>query len=860
MSLAPAVRDVSNHPAKNAVTEPTNREQLHEDLDRKLRLYGIIQALRVGKLPDNIQLDETLEYMATHSPVDLNALSPDGEELVADVRELIETTRQIIKQKNVDEVFQNFIWHTRGIDYTPAKINSQEAVTISAEQAKIDSLQAAHHLRTLLSLLVTNTEARKLLSDFSLIGRDLLARSADLVRPDEEALRQADQPVSSDQPAFVSRDDAAGLPRADEEIVNQKMKKARKSSGKGKETRDKLNKNAQWTGSDRDPNSSKDQSQDTMEDRLDRLKERVPGQYRDRVNAQFDRARHFFGEEYFPKERRERFIYRAKKVVVECQQDKQYQESIKWFLDTVPQYGREGIRAPSENKGSWNEGPFKEAVDELKLLLTRFANDTSPQPVIDTFRRLMRLVNEEEEMREWVGRIQEWMQRVLLEPGYVVEDQCNRDGITLREEGRKFYDDKYKAQFDEFFDAVSSWFSALTTDPLNTRLGEDWARLTRHLLFDADGKLIWKPELWSDIRRVIIPQIMDKVGYIPIPRAEFSDQNLDLVIENLTLSGRNMFPNIMAIEAHNFARFSPYDDIHDESHHNVVITLGQIQADLRDVMFYFHKKTGIAKIRDSGLADILLGGNGITATINLHSLPPESGSIFRVHSVHVKVDSLKFSIRDSKHDALYKFLRPFATGAVKRQIQKALGDAIKNVLETVDQTLVKVRDRMEEAKVKEGETKIGAMKELFQEQTRAKHEKQDKKTFNIVPRRQSLLLPDEGNPHAWIRKQEEEDRITNEGKEWRSKAFTVVPTATPASHVLEPTAGSSGINHHGVLGNGPSHGGMPDGAAYDGGIAGKRTGNIPNRPLSKGVPNGGPAWANVDGPVPVENGPSRIRS
>ncbi|KIJ22573.1 hypothetical protein M422DRAFT_276972 [Sphaerobolus stellatus SS14] len=198
----------------------------------------------------------------------------------------------------------------------------------------------------------------------------------------------------------------------------------------------------------------------------------------------------------------------------------------------------------------------KEAIDELKLLLASFANDTGPHTA-----NVLRLANEDYEMREWVGRIQEWMQRVLLELGCIVEDQYNRDGIGLRKEDLKFYDDKYKAQFDEFFDAVIS------------RLGSSYSPS----LFDVDGKLVWKPELWSDIRHVIILHNVDKVGYIPTSHAEFFDQNLDLVIENLTLNG------MMALEAHNLAKFSPYDDIHDESHHNVIITLGQIQADLRDI-------------------------------------------------------------------------------------------------------------------------------------------------------------------------------------------------------------------------------------------------------------------------------------
>ena len=79
-------------------------------------------------------------------------------------------------------------------------------------------------------------------------------------------------------------------------------------------------------------------------------------------------------------------------------------------------------------------------------------------------------------------------------------------------------------------------------DPLNSRFGQDWARLTKDLLFDTEGSLKYKPELWSDIKSVVLPAVVDHVGYVPIPRVEYTDDTLDLVIENLTLSGRNLFP------------------------------------------------------------------------------------------------------------------------------------------------------------------------------------------------------------------------------------------------------------------------------------------------------------------------------
>lgn len=93
---------------------------------------------------------------------------------------------------------------------------------------------------------------------------------------------------------------------------------------------------------------------------------------------------------------------------------------------------------------------------------------------------------------------------------------------------------------------------------------------------------------------------------------------------------------------------SPYKTIKDEHHHNLTLTLSQIQADMKDVAFYYRKKNGI-KVSDSGLADVFLGGKGISVKLQLSSTMEDranGASLFKVKSVNVKVDALKFSIRD----------------------------------------------------------------------------------------------------------------------------------------------------------------------------------------------------------------------
>jgi hypothetical protein len=144
-------------------------------------------------------------------------------------------------------------------------------------------------------------------------------------------------------------------------------------------------------------------------------------------------------------------------------------------------------------------------------MLERFADGKSMDTIIDAINNLIDDTKNDEEFRQWFQVVDAYARKVLLEPGYVLEPLCNSEGREVRDSGCRFYDEKYKAHFDHLFDSIGTWFSAMGEDPLNKRFGDDWARLTRDLLFDSEGSLKFKPELWMDIRKVILPSIVDRV-------------------------------------------------------------------------------------------------------------------------------------------------------------------------------------------------------------------------------------------------------------------------------------------------------------------------------------------------------------
>jgi len=124
---------------------------------------------------------------------------------------------------------------------------------------------------------------------------------------------------------------------------------------------------------------------------------------------------------------------------------------------------------------------------------------------------------------------------------------------------------------------------------------------------------------------------------------------------------------------------------------------------------------------------------------------------------------------------------------IKKQIQKALADAITTGFEYVDGQLVGVRDRMAEAKGSGGDEagRREVLAELF------KRKKNDAastvgsvtsdggggKHFKVVGSKEASLLPESGHPAGWVnRSAEKEAAVAEQEDEWRSDAFDIKPS------------------------------------------------------------------------------------
>lgn len=157
---------------------------------------------------------------------------------------------------------------------------------------------------------------------------------------------------------------------------------------------------------------------------------------------------------------------------------------------------------------------------------------------------------------------------------------------------------------------------------------------------------------------------------------------------------------------------------------------------------------------------------------------------------------------------------------MKKQISKAISDAVRTGLEYLDEQLVAVRSRYQEARadpnVSATETLskvrfhvttcardcsyLYAPIQMFEHKSsevppRSDSSKQKASTFKVVNKRDSVIIP-EGHGSGWINKMEEREAAAKAGEGWKSPAFNIVSTASARGGAGAAPGAAVGPPHH----------------------------------------------------------------
>ena len=283
---------------------------------------------------------------------------------------------------------------------------------------------------------------------------------------------------------------------------------------------------------------------------------------------------------------------------------------------------------------------------------------------------------------------------------------------------------------------------------------------------------------------------------------------LDAVVENLVVESENLMPNILEIQADTFFRFGR-KKIHNRNQHRFSVHASQIQCDLKDVAYYIKKKQGFPSIKDTGLMDIFLGGEGLSFDMRLATAQPKDRNrIFLVENVNVKIRNLNIVLKKSNHKTLFNFFKPLLMGVMKPAIAKAAEMQIRKSFDQLDEQMWLVQKEYNKAKEAAKDQPPEETANMFKmyinaiekriTELKEKAEKTTSNTkvtscrlyyanpeINVANTRETSLFPNIQLPGATSTKATKYREMAREGDEWRSPVFDL-GTAKTASNIPAP--------------------------------------------------------------------------
>jgi hypothetical protein len=422
-------------------------------------------------------------------------------------------------------------------------------------------------------------------------------------------------------------------------------------------------------------------------------------------------------------------------------------------------------------------------LTSVKTLLERFANSTSADDLIESINIVYRDADKDPELKGWFKSVDRYVRKCLKESGFIMQDSATEEWNKLSDKGNFLLKDRYKNHTNRVLDEFKFFGLQFDEDAQNKRFAASMQKLFNDLGNDQNGKPTFKPHLLKDLSNVIVPGTFESVRYVPVPRIEYSDPMVDMIVENLVIESDNLAPNAFEFASDNYFRWGR-KTVSNSNKNKVMVSVSGVQMDLKDVSYYVHKKQGFPSLKDTGVMDIFMGGSGFSFKIAMETADKSDRQhFFKINTVTVDIKSLTIKLKQSKHKTLFNLFRPLMFAILRPAVGKVLQKLIKDQVHNLDAKAYAVYQEAERAgraaqNDPENAPNIysryvnAAQKTFTEKQQKAQNAAADKKA-NVAMTQMDSIFPQIKLPGGISTKATEYKQLAAKGDKWESPIFGI---------------------------------------------------------------------------------------
>jgi hypothetical protein len=529
---------------------------------------------------------------------------------------------------------------------------SQKSVSQITEMLIFEAYES---IKTVGSLLLTNSDFRIFLSDLNTIGRQVFADTANaLSNVAEDAAKQIEpsqdesqalQKPGEDHPV-ISKDD---LEAEASEITNVVANGIKKN---GKEASNSL-------------------------------KEHLSG------------------------DQKATLLFRLKAAVLKLRKRNDYSDSVNTISLLIQRYAKVYSRAVDETISTVQEDvdtneELDRAIKNGWALLSSFGDKEAWQELEKRVNKVMDHAKKDPEFEELMGELAKSIQQMLTDPDFF--ESAGNKIDELKEKSKEVgTESPLRKDIDAALQQARKTFNSVINDEDVSKLLQTSFRIWN--IISPPGH-VTNPELIADSYTIFIPLLIQAIQYIPIPRLEIAVPEIDLLLENLilepgrTINNTSFLPFRLKVETYNDvsirkARFRTVTTT--KSITTIKIQGLSIRAD--DVGFWLRAHKGLLCLADEGIASFELDDRGIDIEMDVEVGRDRLEKVLSLKNVRVKIHHLSYTLRKSKFACLAWVFKPLLRPIIRKVLEKQLATAIGDFFHAANRELLFARERLRATRI-----------------------------------------------------------------------------------------------------------------------------------------------------------------
>lgn len=629
---------------------------LQRELHQKLHSYQMYRALSKGFMPSTEQLIINLRTFLSSEVLnpDHPDLSNSGRRLVKQTRTWVQQFMDLLQHKNDRDQIQDIIWFLTkssiSVDVDDLAARAQKS------KAKADTLAAYQSLRTVGSLLLTNSDFRIFLSDLNVVGKEIFKDSAyALSNVAEEAAKKV-------EPSEEERKQVA-KPGADEQLAPSAQELASEPADVGKVV----------------ANGSAQVAKTAVESAEDKLS----------------------GDEG------QTLINRLKEAVLKLRKRPDYNDSVSTLSLLLQRYAMIYSRAAADvadvaQKDVHENEALDRAMHNIWIFVSSFGDKQEWDKTETLFKKVLDHKETDPEFETMLTKTAASLEKLFKDPDFL--DHAQEKFSELRSQSQKVgTNSDLSKDIQALLQQLEATFRSVLNDMDIHNLITTTLRIFR-ILSPLDRNT--NPELLQDSINVFVPLLIAAIQYLPIPRLEISTPEIDLLLENLiiepghTVNQTSFLPYRLKVETYNDLEIRKAKFRTTAATTNLMtIKIDGLSAKADEIGFWLRAHKGLLRLADEGIAGFAVDEKGIDIHIDVEIGKDRLEQILTLKAVRVHIHKLNYKLRKSKFSWFGWLLKPLIRPIVRKTMEVQLANALADFFHAANRELVYARERLRATRI-----------------------------------------------------------------------------------------------------------------------------------------------------------------